>query len=603
MLYSSVTRSSVWAALIAACLFQRGSAQVSEYDFVIVGGGTAGLTLANRLSESGDQTVLVLEAGDEPTIVSSYMVPGSNQDVLGSQIDWSLVTGPERTMNDRTITYHQGRCLGGSSAINGMTYARGSSGIYDLWQSLGNDGWSWENVFPFFKKSTTFVQPPPPSENNNVSYTGFDASLYSDGPLQINYANYTTPASGAFIEAMRAIEVYPVGELNGGINLGAKQEPFTIDATQRRSSAYDSFYKEAKSRSNLVVRTSSPVRRIILNQNGSTTVASGVVYIDNRSGNILNATAKKEVILSAGTFHSPQILMLSGIGPAPVLEENAIQLYVNNENVGQGLYDHTYYSLYVRADPETSLTALFNNIYNLQQASQEFTQNEAGPLTAPTGPTYAFEMLSDQNLQALGASELIGARSNQAHVEYLYEPFFYPHLPTPQYGLGRIGESYISLTAGLVAPTSRGNVSIRSDSISDAPVINLRYFETTADQKIAVQSFKNLRKILADPALAPWVVGPDHGEVAPGPSVQSDEDILNYIRNVALPIWHVSGTCAMLPQASGGVVDNRLRLYGVQGLRVVDASIMPVIPDTHVQGPVYMVAEKAAHMIREDWGF
>lgn len=214
-------------------------------------------------------------------------------------------------MNDRTITYHQGRCLGGSSAINGMTYARGSSGIYDLWQNLGNDGWSWEDVFPFFKKSTTFVQPPPPSENNNVSYTGFDASLYSDGPLQINYANYTTPASGAFIEAMRAIGVYPVGELNGGINLGAKQEPFTIDATQRRNSAYDSFYMEAKSRSNLVVRTLSPVRRIILNQNGNTTFASGVVYTDNRSGNILNATAKKEVILSAGTFHSPQILMLS----------------------------------------------------------------------------------------------------------------------------------------------------------------------------------------------------------------------------------------------------------------------------------------------------
>lgn len=167
-------------------------------------------------------------------------------------------------------------------------------------------------------------------------------------------------------------------------------------------------------------------------------------------------------------------------------------------------------------------------------------------------------MLSDQDLQALGASELIGARSNQAHIEYLYEPFFYPHLPTPQYGLGRIGESYISLTAGLVAPTSRGNVSIRSDSISDAPVINLRvracshphsisssilhlnfflvltgcppqYFETTADQKIAVQSFKNLRKILADPALAPWIIGPDHGEVAPGPSVQSDEDILKYV--------------------------------------------------------------------------
>jgi choline dehydrogenase len=256
------------------------------------------------------------------------------------------------------------------------------------------------------------------------------------------------------------------------------------------------------------------------------------------------------------------------------------------------LQDHTYFSIYLKADPSSSYSSLYHDISKLQEATAEF-QSSQGPLTAPVGLSFGFEQIPTNTLSSLGASSLAQDRSQQAHVEYLYETIFYPNYPTPQYSPTEYNTSYISVTAALVAPVSRGSVSVKSNSISDPPQIDLNYFTAPEDQAVAIYAFKNLRKIIETFLQYNYT----SGEVAPGSSVQTDEEILEYVRDTAVTVWHASGTCAMLPQDKGGVVNEQLQVYGVSGLRIVDTSVFPIIPDTHTQGPTYMLAEKAAELI------
>jgi choline dehydrogenase-like flavoprotein len=226
--------------------------------------------------------------------------------VLGSPLDWGFVTEPEETLLNRTITYNRGRGLGGSSLISGLAYTRGSKSIYDLWQSLGNSGWSWDDVFPLFKKSTHFN----PSKLNS-SYMEFDPEAYGDGPLQVGYPGYVSPASVAFVESLSAINVTPVADLNSGDGVGTKQETLTLDDSYQRSSSYDSFYAQARGRPNLTVKKGALVTQILLEQGTAGLTATGVVFTDYLGGATVNATANKEVIMAAGTFQTPQLLMLS----------------------------------------------------------------------------------------------------------------------------------------------------------------------------------------------------------------------------------------------------------------------------------------------------
>ncbi|KAK3306255.1 glucose-methanol-choline oxidoreductase [Chaetomium strumarium] len=582
----------------ASPVYHEKRQDTGSYDFVIVGGGTAGLALAARLTEDEKTTALVLEAGGPPDQVAAYKAPGADLQVLGSPIDWGFTTLPQEGLNGRQLTYNRGRCLGGSSAINGLTYGRGSSGLYDLWETLGNAGWGWDGVLPFFKKSTTFVPP-----QQRVAQQDFDASLYGQGPVKLSYPPYVngTPGSIAFVESLSAIQVPIVQELNAGCNVGAKQEPLTMDDKYHRSSSYDNYYMEAKERPNLRVLPFSPVQQLILEEGAGKLKATGVVYLDYLGGRTLNVTVNKEVIMSAGSIQTPQLLMLSGIGPTETLNKAGIKVYLANENVGQNLQDHTYFSINVEVGPSISVSSLYHDLSKLQKAEQEF-QDSKGPLTAPVGLSYGFEKIPADVLTSINATTLASERPNQAHIEYYYETIYYPNVPSPYYRSHEYNTSYISLTAGLVAPLSRGSVSIRSNSLSDAPEIDLKYYVHPEDQAVAIYAFRNLRKILTKFATYNDTVGPNHGEVNPGPAVQTDEQILDYIRETAVTVWHASGTCAMLPREKGGVVDERLRVYGVEGLRVVDASVFPVIPDQHTQGPVYMVAEKAAVLIKEDWG-
>jgi len=229
--------------------------------------------------------------------------------------------------------------------------------------------------------------------------------------------------------------------------------------------------------------------------------------------------------------------------------------------------------------------------------------NMSGPFTTPVGPTYGFQQLSSDELRELDTNGALSQRNRQAHIEYLWENVYYPTVVSdviPQYP-PNLNESFFSVTAALVAPVSRGNVTLATNNIQDGPLINLNYLGEKTDQNVALYAFRNLRKILAQPELANYTIGPNHGEVVPGADMDDDETLLAYIKSTLLPVWHPVGTCQMLPREDGGVVDSRLRVYGTKRLRVVDASIMPVIPDQHIQGPVYMIAEKAAAMIKEDY--
>jgi choline dehydrogenase len=264
------------------------------------------------------------------------------------------------------------------------------------------------------------------------------------------------------------------------------------------------------------------------------------------------------------------------------------------------LQDHIYFSVIAEVNASTSYSSLYHDYSKLQQATQEYEESK-GPLTAPVGLSFGFEEIALDRLASLGASALSAQnRSNQAHIEYLYETIYYPNIPSTYYSPKEYNTSYVSFTAAILAPTSRGTVSIISNSISDPPEINPQYYSTPEDRALALYSFKNLRKVLARFAEHGFTIGESHGEVVPGPNVQSDEEIMNYIRETATTVWHGSGTCAMLPKEKGGVVDEKLRVYGVKGLRIVDASVFPVIPDAHTMGPTYMVAEKAAAIIKAD---
>ncbi|KAL6707101.1 hypothetical protein ACN47E_004853 [Coniothyrium glycines] len=581
-----------------------------EYDFIIAGGGTAGLVLANRLSESGRFSILVLEAGPKPEQVLSYESPGGNQFIKGSVIDWGLLTTPQEHLNNRTLQYLRGRTLGGSSTTNGLYYARGSASVYDQWVEKGNPGWSWNETYPLFVKSTKFNPPTTPELSVfSQDYKTFTPSAYGSGPLELGFQGYVPPSTEGFVIACsEAADIPIVEDLNVGDGVGIKHGTATLDSQLRRSSSYDGFYQQARNRTNLRVLHDAPVTGIVMDTSGNSTSsrprAIGISYINQLTGFVSQARARNEVIVSMGAFHSPQLLMVSGIGPEEELKKVGIEPVVVNENVGQHLNDHSVFSIMARAQDSASTTDMSRTPQSLREAQTLFYTNLTGPYTAPSGITNGFQKLSEDRLREIGAQAVIDAGlSNQAHIEYLFESVWYPWIPTP-FWAPLANESYISVTASSMVQLSRGTVTLRTASMSDSPLIDSQYYADPTDGIIGIESFKYLRKILRHPALQAFTIGEFGGEVSPGPAVADDDDeaILKYIKANTIPNWHATGTVQMLPEADGGVLNPRLQVYGVDNLRVIDCSIVPVLPDVNILASIYMIAEKGAEMLREDWG-
>jgi choline dehydrogenase len=368
-----------------------------------------------------------------------------------------------------------GRCLGGSSAINGLFYGRGTTTVYDAWESLGNPGWGSSEIWPLFVKGTHF-NTPDHAQGFDMSYKTWDADSYGDGPLQLAFQGYVPESAVAFVGACAEAANMPVvRDLNSGNGTGVKQGTGTLDARLRRSSSYDAYYKPVRGRGNLDVLFYAPVQSIMFddtNGRGGKPKAKGVAFVDHPTGLVHEVRAAKEVILSMGAFHSPQLLMVSGIGPAATLGRFGIDPVVANENVGRHLDDHSVFSVMATAEPAFSTSQVGASFASLRAAQDQFYGNGTGPYSAPSGITNGFQMLGERELREIGAGAVVDAGlTGQAHVEYLYESIWYPGGPTPYY-TPKSNESYISLTASSLVALSRGNVTIRSTSMADYPIIN-----------------------------------------------------------------------------------------------------------------------------------
>ncbi|RDW67184.1 GMC family oxidoreductase [Aspergillus mulundensis] len=574
-------------------------AKQETFDYVVVGGGTAGVTLAVRLAEAS-HSVALIEAGTYyEDSWSLAAIPGADVIPVGSDpdakfgADWGFVTTPQEGADGREIHFARGKCLGGSSASNFMVYQRPTKESMELWAEAVNDSsYSFENTLPFYKRTANLTAPDTTlrTENASVQYNAnsFDAT---GGPLQVSYSSFVQAFSTWMARGLKAIGLsetdFNSGELSGYQYCASTIKP---DDKTRSSSQAAFIPKGKKVPDNLTIRTQHLAKRILFDEQKN---AVGVEVADG-FGFRSNITASKEVIVSAGAFQSPQLLMVSGIGPADQLAEHGIEVISDLQGVGQNMWDHPFFALTYRVNVET-FTRLANDLLYLATTFLDYTTKHTGPLTNPVADFIAFEKIPDSHRGGFSAEtdkSLAQFPGDWPEVEYMsgagYVGSFSGLLNTQP----KDGYQYGSILGILITPTSRGNITLSSADTSDPPVINPNWLTTQSDQQAALAIFKRIRQIFASEGMQPVVIG---DEYYPGNGTQSDEEILQFVRQNVMTLWHPSATCKMgTRQDADAVVDSRARVFGVSGLRVVDASAFPFLPPGHPQSTVYMLAEKIA---------
>jgi choline dehydrogenase len=531
---------------------------LGTWDYVIVGAGTAGCVLANRLSSDADVRVLLLEAGAKDDWIWIHIPVGYLFCIGNPRTDWCYRTESEPSLNGRSILYARGKVLGGCSSINAMVYMRGQARDYDEWKSLGNPGWGWDEVLPVFKRSEDH-------------HAGADDLHGSGGEWRVERQRLSWEILDAFREAMREAGIPKIADFNRGDNEGSG----LFEVNQRRGvrwSASKAFLRPAMRRPNLTVLTGSLARRLRL----AGRRALGVEF--SRGGEELFAGARVETVLAAGAIGSPQILQLSGIGPASLLREHGIGVVHAASGVGENLQDHLQLRMAFKVKNVRTLNEWANTLTGKISMALEYLFFRTGPLTmAPS---------------QLGGFTRSDPSQKTANLEYHIQPL----------SLDRFGEPlhpFPAFTASVanLRPTSRGSVRIRSADPLAAPAIRPNYLSTEVDRRIAADSLKLTRRIAARPALAKY--RPE--EFLPGTKFQSDEELVHAAGDVGTTIFHPVGSCKMGPDSDPlAVVDARLRVRGVERLRVVDASIMPTITSGNTNSPTLMIAERGSDMIRED---
>lgn len=586
------------------------------YDYIVVGAGTAGMTIATRLSEDPKVRVAVLEAGIDyalsPLNKALIDTPGSDTlgcgssqlDAINDAVDWNFSTTPQAGANNRKVRYARGKTIGGSSARNFMIYQRPSEKSLDQWVELTEDpNWSFQNRLGDFQKSVTFT-PPKHDLRQEIPAAQYDARAFanSNGPVQVSYPNAPQPFSKYMQLSLNEKGIPTARDFNLGVLDGVQYASTTIDPNNGHRSSSRAFYAAARSRSNLVVYTNAMVKKIVFD-NSSTPRAQGVEFQYELipSPENLMFTASKEVIISAGTFQSPQILMVSGIGPKDQLITNNIPILVDNPNVGQGMQDHIFFGpTYPLHSIETLTRVSAHHLYLFAQF-MNFTLRQQGPLTNNVADMIAFERFSDSKLIALNASHLLEYPADWPHIEYLSAPGVvkdFSNLLALNLEAGtRTGKEFATILAALVAPKSRGSIKIASKDTSVPPIIDPGWLTDKVDQQLAIEVFKRTRGFFSANAMQPILSGEEY---LPGSSVQTDDEILGWIRNNLMTVWHASCTCSMRTKDRGGVLDSHFRVYGTTNLRVVDASAFPSLLPGHPQSVVYMIAERAAELIKQE---
>jgi len=527
-----------------------------EFDYVIVGAGSAGCVLANRLSADGRHSVLLLEAGPKDTNLWIHVPLGYGKLFKEKTVNWMYQTEPEPELDGRTVFQPRGKVLGGSSSINGLLYVRGQHEDYDRWRQRGNAGWGYDDVLPYFKKA----------ENQQ---RGADKYHGVGGPLSVSNLGHPDPLSAAFIDAAAETGLPVNPDFNGATQEGAGFFQTTTRGGRRASTAV-AYLRPARGRGNLRVETSALAQRILFEGRH----ARGVEYRQN--GALRTATARKEVLVSSGAYNSPQLLQLSGVGPAELLKQHGIDVVLDAPGVGNDLQDHLQVRIVMRCTQPITLNDILNHPVRRVMAGARYAAFRTGPLTIAAGTSGAFFKTNP--------------RLASPDVQIHFLPF-----STDKMGEKMHPFSGFSASVCQLRPESRGSLRIKSADPSVPPAIRINYLATETDRAAFVDGIKMLRKILAAPALKPFVIG----EVEPGPKIASDEEILNFCRQRGSTVYHPTSTCRMGNDPLA-VVDQRLRVRGIEGLRVVDASIMPDLMSGNTNAPTIMIAEKASDMILED---